>query len=314
MLRAKLKARAAVLAAAGLASAAILVIALCLWGEETGSVYGVVVDAKGRPVEGAWVCVHVPTSCSVGYGFGPRVLAWSEVGSARGPYKPGTGSWYGPARSADDGGFVVRGMRTFWRGVVWVYHPSYLPRRLPSKGYQNRGPEVDLSRVVLAEGATVKGTVRDDAQRPVAGAVVGLQKVYRDYPITFPRRKGEPAPERREEDCVLATPWWRLTPGGVRATRTDGEGRYEFRGLEADLYLMAAWTDELPPVEHVVELAEASGSLTRDFDLAPGESLTVTVTYTHTGEPYPNALVEVKHPPPRSALKGDAGGVHRYGG
>ncbi|MHC4507236.1 MAG: carboxypeptidase-like regulatory domain-containing protein, partial [Planctomycetota bacterium] len=315
MVRAKLKLRAAVLAAAALACASVLLVADWLTderaeaGERKGSVRGSVVDAKGRPVEGAWVYAFGPRCGQVLYSSG-TILAWREIETAKRPVFDDwiIGERHAFARSAADGRFAVTGVPPVPDGFVSVYHPRYLPAHVGPDEWRRTGLDIDVGRIVLREGRIITGSVSDVEGRPIAGASVGVQKVRRrresDWDVlVLPYRESDwdvlPWTPKREaavdEEYALCS----IRPirlGHVRSVRTDRKGHYRLPGLEPGLYLMGAWTAEHAPSEHEIELLGPGSALRRDFTLRPGESLAVVVTRTHTREPYPGAHVEVRPP------------------
>jgi len=301
MLRAKMKLRTAMLAAAALACASVLLVARATQGEDVKAqpresrLRGSVVDAKGGPVEGAWVYVFGPRCGCVLYSSG-TILAWSEIETAKRPVFDGwiIGERHAFARSAADGRFAVTGVPPIPDGFVSVYHPRYLPTRVGPDEWQRTGRDIDVGRIVLREGKSIEGTVSDVEGQPIAGAFVGVQKVRRhresDWDILPWPPKREAAKDEEYALCSIRP----IKLGHVRSVRTDQKGHYRLTGLEPGLYLTGAWTAEHAPSEHEIELLGPNSALRRDFTLRRGESLTVMVTYTHSREPYPGAHVEVR--------------------
>ena len=248
-------------------------------------------DAEKNPVEGARVHVLVPRSCQIEW-CGPRLLSWKEVGDAEEPlFELAFERLAGCSVTGAEGRFELKGLPPLWDGRVCVYHPEYLPAILRTEALTRRGKEVDLGDVVLKSGHAVQGTVQVKDGSGISGALVGVQRVETGSAKGYrPRPPGDVPPGGKD---TLHAPRPRAL-GDIRAVRADEKGAYRLSGLAAGRYVIAAWSKQHPPVEHVIEVGPEEETLERDFALAPGEALTVKVTYTHDGKPFPGAVVRIR--------------------
>jgi len=233
-------------------------------GEGAGyTVRGNVTDSSGNPVAGARVYVFVPRTVQIMVG-GPRLLSWKRVVSSVDPiFEPWRVDLAGSGSTEAEGRFDVRGLPALWDGGVCIYHSDRLPLVLKPKDWRFQGKVADLGTVTLNDGGEIRGTVRGKEAAAVSGAWVAVQRV---------EEEGLYAPRPR-------------SLGDIRSTKTDAEGAYRIRGLVPGRYVIASGSDRHSTVEHVVRVKAGENRVERNFDLQPGESLTVAVTYTHDGKP-----------------------------
>lgn len=187
--------------------------------EAGASLAGVVRDGTTRePVAGASVSVWIRTGIAASTGWDPDAGRISTTSDARGRFElEGLGA-----------GSVTLTATAPGRGRV----------TLPAV---RAGSQVEL---YLQPGATITGLVRDEAGRPVKGAVVRVMAESRG-PMPF------------------------LPPG----ERTDARGRFAIGGLEAGTLVVAARAPTLAPAVQPVTL-EANGEAAVELTLAEGGYVT----------------------------------------
>lgn len=119
---------------------------------------GTVEDWRGRPVAGAEIRVY-PAGRSW-----PDYLDWRNQG-------------YSGARSGPDGRFTVYGLDPQYELTAVAVHPEHPPAAVeidkPGSFRATPGHPVPI-RLTLPRGGRVRGTVVDDAGRPLAGAEITL--------------------------------------------------------------------------------------------------------------------------------------------
>ncbi len=126
---------------------------------------GRVVDEAGAPIWRA--------RCGVGRNAPSRAIA-DNVASA-----------LCEALSAEDGSFVIEGVphAELWFALKhWDYMPTW---RTIDESF---AAEVDLGDVVMLRGDVIRGTVRDDAGKPVVGVTVDIDRSRRDR-VIYDRRR-----------------------------------------------------------------------------------------------------------------------------
>ena len=160
---------------------------------------GRVVDAEGHPIEGA-----------TGMVSGPRETSFRMFMRQGSP----------PFRSAKDGTFKATRLAPGTNIRLTVRHEDFEARTLGGITLVGGATKAGLA-VVLSRGLVVRGLVKDEDDRPVAGADVALLRLRM---FQGGRRGAETA-----------------EVGGQDSEKTTGaDGRFEFRGLTAGDYTLFA--------------------------------------------------------------------------
>ena len=179
---------------------------------------GRVVDAEGRPLEGATGMVSDPRETSF--------RMFMRQGSP-------------PFRSARDGTFKATRLAPGTNVRLTVRHDDFEARTLGGITLSGGATKSGLT-VVLSRGLVVRGLVKDEDDRPVAGADVELLLNMRMF--QGGRRGAEVA-----------------EVGGESPEKTTGaDGRFEFRGLTAGDYTLVASKKGMTS-EHIDPLKVAEG-------------------------------------------------------
>lgn len=249
------------------------------------------VDAEGRPVAGvrAWRSVQGMTQVP----DESFPLAWADIAhSGRGTDRAGRVNWFEPHNSvsSSDGILTIGALPITRRHDCVLYHPDYLVVAVqadPSKQPPDGEGVVDLGKITLSEGHSVRGVVSDTQGKPIADAWVVAQ----------PTR----TTSEKDTDGTLRPLMMSTQIGHVRAARSNVEGRFRLRGLDAMAYVVASWTDIHPPHHAVVNLTGISASERRsqmlDFVLEPFREERVQVIEVRQGDgegmPVPGIPVQV---------------------
>jgi protocatechuate 3,4-dioxygenase beta subunit/5-hydroxyisourate hydrolase-like protein (transthyretin family) len=163
---------------------------------------GRVVGEEGAPIEGALVQVG-PAAANPLEAFRRRIEA------------------RGGARSGADGSFRLPRLRPGEDLRVEVSHDAYLDRTISGIELASGATRPGLI-VVLRRGLAVKGVVKDEEGRPLAGVEVELDRALRV-------RGG-----RRGIGMAM------IGPGAHVRRETGADGEFEFRGLEAGDFTLTA--------------------------------------------------------------------------
>jgi len=200
---------------------------------------GVVVDPAGLPVAGAAI-----RSLSLSRRQGVRWMSHLADSQAL-------------LRSGPDGSFEIRDLGSDSSAILTVERERYETRQITFEPHSGGGVE----RVVLWPTYALRGAVRDEAGRPVAGAVVGVSDV--------PGTAGIPRPE----------------PGGrsgglfkVPRVTTDEGGRFELVLAETGPLRLRAEGAELQAATLDLDLPEARDREGLALVLHPGAVLEGRVT------------------------------------
>lgn len=206
-------------------------------GEFPGGIDGQVVDAWDKPIEGARIALHLDT-----------------------------GELVASARSDAQGRFELDLPPVEDPQYLWVTHESYGPSLM--QGFETvAGVDLPLGRIVLHEGATISGTVRDEeAGRTVAGAIL--------------------RPYTNVEGELIALP--------DLAARTDARGRYELANLPAGPVRFWVLSETHAPLLSEVQVL-GPGMDVGDFDvvLPRSDALTGRVLDA-SGNPVRDAVLTVR--------------------
>jgi protocatechuate 3,4-dioxygenase beta subunit len=199
---------------------------------------GRVVDAEGRPLEGATGMVSDPRETSF--------RMFMRQGNP-------------PFRSARDGTFKATRLAPGTNVRLTVRHDDFEARTLGGITLSGGATKSGLT-VVLSRGLVVRGLVKDEDDRPVAGADVELLLHMR---IQGGRRGAEVA---------------EVGGGQYPEMTTGADGRFEFRGLTAGDYTLEAskkgmTSESIDPLK----VAEGPAGEPVQIVLKAGSAISVTV-------------------------------------
>lgn len=167
------------------------------------------------------------------------------------------------------------------------------------------GPEDETDVAAPMAGNSLSGIVYDPEGKPLPNAVVKLS--------------ADPF-----MDEALSMAWFlgKEPTGKAESTKTDSEGRYTFRGLNArnDFFMMADHDDFRPGQEEGVFVGESGEFTGPDFHLTPGATLRGYVTDVGNN-PVPDATLhldsaymmgENQVSPDRMTVKSDSTGFYEF--
>ncbi len=197
---------------------------------------GRVVDEEGRPIEGALVQVS----------RGGENVFRAFVRRMEGE---------GAARSGRDGSFRAARLAPGENQRLDVSHDEYEERALGGISLAPGAARSGL-RVVLRRGLSVRGVVKDEEGRPLAGAEVTLSSSR-----TMRASRG---------GVQLAF----VGPGSQVRRETGADGRFEFRGLKAGEYELSARRPGFSRASvDPVNVTEARAAEPLDLVLKPGATI-----------------------------------------
>ena len=201
---------------------------------------GRVVDEDGRPIEGATVMVS----------RGGDNVFRAFVRSLEGE---------GATRTRRDGSFRATRLAPGENQRLDVRHDDYEERAVGGISLTPGGVRSGAT-VVLRRGLSVRGVVKDEEGRPLAGAEVDLSSAR-----TLRAGRG---------GAQISF----VGPGSQRRRETAADGRFEFRGLKAGDYTLTARRPGFSRATvDPVQVAEARAAEPVDLVLLPGATISGTL-------------------------------------
>ncbi len=220
-------------------------------------VRGRVVDSSGRPLPGSSISVYTPNRSMMAEGFMSSMT--NQVTTFPSPVE---------AALADDGGWFVLTALDAGSYRLEARHGGYATRFQNDVVVSPSRAAHDLT-IVLGEGATVRGTVRDAQGQPIADArVVAVRDMGRRF-------FGSSTLER---DVAV----------------TDASGQYAIDTLAiGNSYRFGVIADEYAPIFEMSATELETKEVERDFQMALGGTITGRVVGKEDGEPLSDVSVLV---------------------
>ncbi len=201
---------------------------------------GRVVDEEGRPIEGATVMVS----------RGGEDMFRAFIRSMEGE---------GAVRTGRDGSFRATRLAPGENQRIDVRHDEYEERAVGGLSLSPGGTRSGVS-VILRRGLSVRGVVKDEEGRPLAGAEVNLSSARN-------LRAGRGGVQMSISG-----------PGSQLRRETGADGRFEFRGLKAGDYTVSARRPGFSRATvDPVNVAEARAAEPLELVLKPGATISGVV-------------------------------------
>jgi protocatechuate 3,4-dioxygenase beta subunit len=219
---------------------------------------GRVVGEDGAPIEGAIVSLTRPGENPV-QAFVRRMEGGDEA----------------TIRTLRDGSFRASRLMPGENQRLDVRHDEYEERSVGGIDLA-AGRALSGVSVVLRRGLTVRGIVKDEAGRPLAGVEVQLSR-----PFEFQSRRG-------------GVSFSFIGPGTTPRKETGADGRFEFRGLKAGDYSLGANRRGLVRASvDPVKVSEGRAAETIEITLKPGVTISGYVR-DRAGAPAPGWYVSAR--------------------
>ncbi|HEY6554786.1 MAG TPA: carboxypeptidase-like regulatory domain-containing protein, partial [Vicinamibacteria bacterium] len=233
---------------------------------------GRVVDEKGLPIEGA-----------TGH------LSAAGMSGRRAFFAMMQGNSF--FRSGRDGSFNATRLAPGDGQTLTVQHPEFEPRTLGGVSLQPSAPA--RINVVLRSGLSAHGIVKDEQDKPIAGAEVDLMREMR-----FQSRRGQ------AQFSFIGG------PGSRPRKETGADGRFAFKGLAAGDYTLTVnkrgyGRERVDPVK----IAEGKASEPIEVVVRPGSSISGYVRdKAGNGAPGYRVSARAASGPSRGSMAGPLGG------